>query len=163
VNASCRQSGPDSITVIREYRVPPEQVWEAWTNPELVAQWFGSPGYTLESIDMDLRRGGRFEKRFRTDEGERFVVSGEYQEVAPVTRLVYTWNSNRAEFGVADSVVTLELEAIEQGTRLTLRHEGLTGEPVMRKHEIGWTRNLDQLAPFVERNSDNGGIGHESS
>ena len=154
MKARCERREPDSIIVTREYLASPERVWEAWTKPELLVQWFGTPGYTLEQASIDLRPGGLYEKRFRTDEGERFIVEGEFREVVECARLVYTWSARRSQLAVSDSLVTLEFAPSGSGTRLTLRHDGLVSEPLLRVHEAGWIGNLDQLAAFTESDQE---------
>jgi uncharacterized protein YndB with AHSA1/START domain len=150
VSAVCERLDPRTLVAGRTYRAGPERVWKAWTDPAQLVRWFGTPGFTLEGAEIDLRVGGRYAKHFRTDEGERFVVSGEYRAVEPFERLVYTWSTDRSSLTVRDTLVTLSLERLELGTRLRVRHERLEGSAAMDEHERGWTSNLDQLAPFVE-------------
>jgi uncharacterized protein YndB with AHSA1/START domain len=47
------------VVVSRTFPVPPEQVWRAWSESELVKQWWGPTGWTCPVADVDLRVGGR--------------------------------------------------------------------------------------------------------
>ena len=55
------QTKPESLSLLmsRQYDSPPEKVFEAWTNPEIVKQWWGNPEYRVTMIEIDLRVGGR--------------------------------------------------------------------------------------------------------
>jgi uncharacterized protein YndB with AHSA1/START domain len=141
---------PDTLLVNRQYAAPRELVWKAWTEPESLKQWFGTPGYDLQIVEIDLRIGGAYRKVFRTPEGERLTVYGEYREVVEPERLVYTWSATGAGRDLRDSLVTVTLTGLGQETELTVRHEGLVGEDVIDRHRRGWTGNLDQLAGAVE-------------
>ena len=70
--------------------VPVHKVWAAWTQPELMLQWFTpSPWKTVE-VDNDLRPGGRANVVMESPEGQRFPNIGSYLEVIPNKRLTFT-------------------------------------------------------------------------
>jgi uncharacterized protein YndB with AHSA1/START domain len=97
--------GPGDIYVVevrREYDAEPADVWDACTDPERVARWFGT-------ISGDLRLGGRF-----AIEGN---ASGEILECDAPRHLHVTW-----EFGGDTSWVTLDLRGVGTATELTVRH-----------------------------------------
>src|SRR5438552_2469046 len=89
---------------------PVEAVYRAWTDPRVLAQWWGPGGFG--SADMDVRPGGAYRIRMRSYDGDQMLtVTGTYREVEPPRRLVFTW---RWEDGVPDafeSLVTIELHA----------------------------------------------------
>jgi uncharacterized protein YndB with AHSA1/START domain len=96
--------GPAHVVELRRtYDAPPEDLWDACTNPERIARWF-------LPVTGDLRLGGRFQL-----EGN---AGGEITECEPPHRLAVTW-----EFGDQTSLLTLELvTAAGAATELTLRH-----------------------------------------
>ena len=77
----------------RTFQASPEEVFDAWTNPEVLQRWWAAqPSWTSPGCDVDLRVGGRYVLRMSNDEtGEQYVVGGEYREVVRPRRLVYTW------------------------------------------------------------------------
>lgn len=84
----------------------PEEVWEAVTDPERLAEWFAN------EVELELREGGA--GRFRWDDGD--VREAAIETVEPPRRLEFTW----ARPGEGPSRVELELEEVEGGTRLTV-------------------------------------------
>jgi uncharacterized protein YndB with AHSA1/START domain len=133
----------DGLSIRRVLRVPRTRVFQAWTRPELMARWFFPGSDWTATITHDLRVGGRWEIVMLDARGGRHLQFGEYREVVPESRLVFTWNC--PDLGVADSVVTVELREHEQGTELLLSHE-LPPEPQIRSgHEAGWQGCLDNL------------------
>jgi uncharacterized protein YndB with AHSA1/START domain len=70
--------------------VPPDRVWAAWTQPELLMQWFTPAPWKTVAVDIDLRPGGRCVTTMESPEGERFPNSGCYLQVEPNQLLVFT-------------------------------------------------------------------------
>jgi uncharacterized protein YndB with AHSA1/START domain len=81
---------PD-ISITRVFEAPREQVWREWTEAEAFADWFGGPEFEvpLSSVTMDVRPGGAWRLTMLADPGE-IHWTGEYQEVVPPERLVFT-------------------------------------------------------------------------
>lgn len=98
---------------------PPERVFEAYTEPDLVAQWWAHPGQSLRVDEMDVRPGGEWRFTHLLEEGEEMVMHGEYREVDPGSRLSYTYNVGE---GTDEELLAIvDLEAVEDGTtHLTL-------------------------------------------
>jgi len=139
----------DGISVKRTLPARREIVFSAWTRPELMARWFfPDPSWTA-TVTAELRVGGRYEVAMRDPGGALHVQFGEYREVVPVSRLVFTWSC--PDLGVKDSVVTVELHARGARTDLLLTHE-LPPEPKIRhEHEEGWNGCLGNLESLLER------------
>lgn len=78
------------LELVREVDVKPELVWQAWTTPELLKQWFAPKPYETSDCEIDLRPGGIFRTVMRSPEGEEFDGAGCYLEVVPNERLVWT-------------------------------------------------------------------------
>ena len=105
------------ILITRRFDAPPALVWEALTRPEHVKRWYGLRRLTLPVCEIDLRPGGQWRYVMHDPEqGIDHVFSGEYREIAPPERLVYT---ERYEgFPGSDHVVTATLT--ERAGRTTL-------------------------------------------
>jgi uncharacterized protein YndB with AHSA1/START domain len=93
------------VEVTREivFPVPPDEVWEALTDPDQLEEWFAN------DVELDPREGG--EGVFRWDDGEERHAT--VVEAAPGERLVLDWDD--------DGTVELTLEEVEEGTRLLVR------------------------------------------
>jgi uncharacterized protein YndB with AHSA1/START domain len=126
-----------------------ERVFEAWTRPDLVARWFFPGTDWTVVVTCDLEVGGRYELDMRDGQGVRHLQFGQYREIVPVSRLVFTWSC--PDLGVMDSVVTVELADRGDQTELVLTHE-LPPEPKIRRgHEEGWEGCLGNLDKFLQR------------
>jgi uncharacterized protein YndB with AHSA1/START domain len=84
--------GERTLLIRRTFRAPPRLVFEAWTNPELVARWWAPRSRCVEvvSCEADVRVGGTYRYVLRAQGGEPFAFSGTYREIDAPTRLVYT-------------------------------------------------------------------------
>ena len=125
---------------------PPERVFEYWTEPELVAKWFGPGEFDVPSSDLDLRPGGKWRTTIRSPEGKLRTVSGVYSAIEPPRRLVFTWawdddNGVRGH----ETQVTVTLEPTPGGTRLRLLQEDFQNREVRDRHNGGWTSSLSKL------------------
>ena len=131
-----------------------ETVFSAWTRPELMARWFfPDPSWTA-TVSSELRVGGHYEVSMRDPSGGVHLQFGEYREIVPTSRLVFTWSC--PDLGVKNSVVTVELRESGDRTDLHLTHELPPDPKIRREHEEGWTGCLGNLATLLadERKGD---------
>jgi len=139
----------DGVSVRRFLQARRERVFEAWTRPDLMARWFFPGENWTAAISSELRVGGRYEISMRDAEGGKHTQFGQYREIVPVSRLVFTWSC--PELAVVDSVVTVELIDHGQRTELVLTHE-LPPDPKIRSgHEQGWQGCLGNLEKMLEK------------
>ena len=145
-----RLAAKPSLTLTRHYPVAPEKVWRAWTDAEAVRKWWGpGPGEPVSAAELDVRVGGRFRIVFGGSDGKAHTCAGEYQEVVPNRKLVFTWSwPNTTPERV--SVVTIEFRKANEGTDLIFRHEQLFNEEARDNHKRGWTASLDKLAAYLQ-------------
>jgi uncharacterized protein YndB with AHSA1/START domain len=80
------------VKVRRSFRAARALVYRAYTEPELVRRWLlGPPGWAMPVCEMDVRVGGRYRWRWRSEEdGKEFGFAGTFKEVQPTTRIVHT-------------------------------------------------------------------------
>ena len=79
------------IKIVREFAAPAHLVWKAWTTPELIQRWWHAKRGEVKSAEVDLRVGGKWRWVMVTTEGGFEVAfHGEYREIVPHERLVYT-------------------------------------------------------------------------
>ncbi len=124
-----------------EIAARPETVWELLVDPEKALRWWGI------GVELDPRPGGRL--RVHVIPGS--VVSGEFVEVDPPRRLVYTWGWSEGGGGAGlvppgSSTVEIELEPTEAGTTVRLTHSGLPNDESAGSHGDGWDHYLGRLA-----------------
>jgi uncharacterized protein YndB with AHSA1/START domain len=134
------------MSVVRVTRVLPapiDRVFAAWSSAAMLSRWFVvDPGWTAKAA-CDFREGGKYRVEMHRPDGTVFVCFGEYLEIAPPRRLVFTWSSS--PIVVTNSRVTLELAPSGTGTALTLTHELLPDDDVGRAHASGWDGTLANL------------------
>ena len=80
----------DRILITREFDAPRHLVYRVWTTRELVSRWWSGHRGTTTEVELDLRPGGRWRYVLKTDDGAEVGFHGEYREVVPDERLVYT-------------------------------------------------------------------------
>lgn len=83
------------ITLTRVYEAPLQAVWEAWTIPEEVAQWWGPRGFTITTHSHDLRTGGHWHYTMHGPDGTDYENTTHYLEVVPGQRMVYDHGGHR--------------------------------------------------------------------
>ena len=135
-----------------EIAAPPERVFRALTTEELTKWWGSAEDYETTSFTIDLRAGGRWRTEGKGRDGSAFHVEGEVLEVDAPRRLVQTWKPSW-EPGAA-TTITYTLDAIDGGTRVTVRHTGFTNPQSCDSHANGWIRVLGWLWGHVEARDD---------
>lgn len=121
---------------------PREDAFAAWLDPSGMRHWM-CPGDIRETeIEIDARVGGKFRIVMHGEEKD-YVMTGEYVEIAPPSRLVFTWASNVT---AGDSLITLEFHDRGGESELVLTHERLADAETAANYEKGWRGILDKLA-----------------
>jgi uncharacterized protein YndB with AHSA1/START domain len=138
----------------RRFDAPRERVFEAWTSPEVLRQWWrAGPDWETPLAEVDLRPGGTYRLSMTdTSKGETHTVVGEYKEVQPPDRLVYTWSweSNPEEMaGSMGTLVTVEFKDAGGGTEVQLTHSGFADEHIRELHAHGWEACIANLERYL--------------
>src|SRR4051794_24074957 len=136
-----------SLTLKRQLKATPTKVYDAWTDPDKIARWFGPAQVETLHAETDARVGGRFHIQFVTPDGEQHGVSGVYREVVPNEKLVFTWAWRTTP--ERESLVTVALKGVDEGTLLTLTHEQFFDEAARDRHRTGWSGALDKLEAYL--------------
>ena len=151
----------DTVVIERIFDAPVDLVWQMWTNPEHFKQWYGPMGFTVPVADMELRIGGKRLVCMESPDGSmKMWTTGEYTQIAPNERLVYT-ESPADENGNAVSPsamgmpegyptmteVTVVLEDLDGQTKMVMKHAGMPAESGAGG---GWNQAFDKLADYLE-------------
>jgi uncharacterized protein YndB with AHSA1/START domain len=131
------------LEVRRVIKAPRSRVFASWTTPELMQQWFAPGGMRVASARADLRVGGEYRVEMHGLDNAVYVASGFYRKIVPNELLAFTWGG--ACEGGEETLVTVALRDLEQGTELTLTHERFRAAEAVAKHEHGWIGCLDKL------------------
>ena len=133
------------LRITRRFAASPEAVFRAWTEPAALQSWWGPEGFTVPTCEVDARPGGSWRTQMHSPDGNDHWVGGTYREVSPPERLVFTWTWEQGEMEGIETVVTVELRPVGDGTELTLTHDLLPSENSRDMHRKGWTSSLGCL------------------
>jgi len=137
-----------TLEVRQVVRATPERVYQAWTTPDLLAQWFApSPTFAVVVHQVDLRVGGSYRIEMKPPQGPSHTAVGQYQELDPPRRLVFTWRWE--EQPPRHTLVTVDLQAHAEGTEVILSHTLFTSAEDRDNHRKGWVGCLEMLAGVV--------------
>lgn len=134
----------NSVQVSRQLPASQSDVFAAWTDAEIMKEWMDvTPGPAL-SVELDVRVGGQIRIVMGQNEAVA-VITGEFVEIDPPSRLVFTWRSHATN--EQDSLVTVELTPDgPDATKLTLTHEQLPSKESAEGHKAGWIAIGENLA-----------------
>lgn len=138
------------VVVRRVIRAPVARVYAAWSDARVAARWAWGEEYENLAVDLDCRPSGLWHQSIRSRKtGRRWEFEGEFREVVPLERLVFTfaWRSDAGDVE-GPSLVRVALSAHPDGTEVTITHTELLpdkGKPT----QDGWEDCLTQIAKAV--------------
>jgi uncharacterized protein YndB with AHSA1/START domain len=145
--------GDRTIVIARALDASARTVFEAVTNPDLVARWWAPKSRgTIVSCTADVRVGGTYRYAMRANSGQDVAFSGEYREVTPHSRLVFTSRFEGAPGEPAVVTVTFE----ERGGKTYVVHQEVYPSAMVRDivvstgMEKGMREAMDQLEALVQ-------------
>ena len=145
--------------ITHEFAAPRERVFQAWTDPQILAQWWGPKGFTNPVCEWDVRPGGKIYDVMRAPNGMEHAMGGEFREIAPPGRLVFSC-------GALDGKGRMLFEFLHDATfaggngktNLTLRSRVTMTTVEANKYiggfEMGMTSSLERLAELVARTGE---------
>ncbi|MBV9417837.1 MAG: SRPBCC domain-containing protein [Solirubrobacterales bacterium] len=135
------------IRITRLFDAPRERVWREWTEPESFADWYGGPecDVPLSSVSMDVRPGGGWRlTMFAPPHRRRIDWSGEYREVNPPERLVFTVTDHPRDD--AFELVTVVLTDLGDGrTEMLFEQRGSMSPEEYERATDGWGKFFDRM------------------
>lgn len=142
------------IAITRIYDAPVALVWDAWTDPAQVAQWWGPRGFSITTHSKDLREGGSWVYTMHGPDGKDWPNFTRYHEVVPQSRLVYDHGAS-SEDAKPMFRVTVEFRDLGERTELDMRMTFATPEDVAQSRAIikaaGGNSTWDRLAEYLEK------------
>jgi uncharacterized protein YndB with AHSA1/START domain len=151
----CSRGNDRELVLTRIIPAPREKLYRAWTEPELLKQWFAPAPYTTPVAELDVRPGGASLFVMRDPDGNDLPNPGMFLEVVPNERLVFTdaytgdWQPSAKPF----MTVILTFEPAPGGTRYTARVRHWSADDRKLHEEMGfhegWGQCADQLEALV--------------
>lgn len=112
------------VLVKRSFDAPVNLVWQAYTDPALMRRWLTAmPGWSMPVCEMDVRVGGQFRWRWRSEEdGSEFGFAGTYRELLPPSKIVHTeaYDPGTVGFGYPENDAIVTITFTENGGVTTL-------------------------------------------
>lgn len=148
--------GEGTVVIKRVFDAPRALVWQAWTDPKMMAQWFGPRSFTVPVCDLDVRVDGRLYIVMRAPDGAEYPMTGVFTEVAAPERLAFTNTPLDNDGNVlmrGETIITLT----EHGgkTELVVKSHAVGLAPIapqmLAGMEAGWTQSIDKLGELVVR------------
>lgn len=148
--ASDSESAERELVITRLFDAPRDVVFQAWTEPERLIEWWGPKGFTTPSFELDLRPGGAWRAHMRSQEGKDYIHYGVLREIVPPERLVLTfvWEDDPDH----EMLVTVTFAERDGRTEMTLRQGPFKAADERTSHEEGWAESLDYLAAYLAKN-----------
>jgi uncharacterized protein YndB with AHSA1/START domain len=147
------------LVLYREIALTSEEVWRAWTEPELLMQWFTPAPWRTTECEIDLRPGGVFRTVMAGPDGESGGGASCYLEVVPTERLVWTgallpgFRPAPVEPGEIRFTAQVDMQPADGGCRYaaTARHDTAAGceEHRAMGFEAGWGAALNQMVALM--------------
>jgi uncharacterized protein YndB with AHSA1/START domain len=128
----------------RQIDASPETVFAFFTDPEKITRWLA------DEATLDPRPGGICKQTHIGEQGRRYAMRGEFVEVRPPSRVVFTWGFQNEDMATRPGTSTVEvtLEPRDGGTWLRLVHRDVA-ESDRGGHDAGWGTMLDRLETAV--------------
>lgn len=132
------------LRIERSFDASAEEVFDAWTSPEVLRRWFHSePDWDTPIAEVDLRVGGTVRVAMRESDGTEHAMGGTYTLIERPQRLAMTWSFD----DWPEKEQRVELEFIERGGRTTvvMTNSGIATETQKHDQEGGWSGCFDSL------------------
>jgi uncharacterized protein YndB with AHSA1/START domain len=123
----------------------PTDAFAAFSDPGLLSQWWGPEGFAIPSLQFEPRAGARYRIEMQPPDGDAFHLSGEFNEVEPPARLVFTFVWEPANPDDVQTVADLAFRDVGDGTEVTLRQGLFRTEERLELHRGGWSDSFDKL------------------
>ncbi len=148
--------GEATVTLTRVFDAPRALVWKAWTDPKMMAQWFGPRGFTTPVCELDVRVGGALRIVMRGPDGNDYPMKGVFRDVAPPERLVFTnIATDRDGKHLLEGETAVTFVEKDDKTTLTMKAHAVglvsIAPQMLAGMEAGWTQTIDKLQDLVTR------------
>ncbi|ESU31766.1 hypothetical protein G3A_14705 [Bacillus sp. 17376] len=142
---------PLGFKVERLMESPADALYQAWT--ENFDTWFAAPGTLI--MKAEVNSVFFFETVFKTEEDlveQRHPHYGRFLRLIPDRLIEFTWLTGAGGTEGAETLVTIELEPVENGTQLSLTHKGFPNDQSKSRHDSAWGMILEHLDQKMKEN-----------
>jgi uncharacterized protein YndB with AHSA1/START domain len=145
-----------TVSITREFNLPLNTVWKAWTEPSSFKMWWGPEGFTCPFCTIDLKAGGKSLACMKSAEGKEYWSTATYREIIPMKKLVYEDNFSDDKGNTvspsyydmpgewSNVIVTVTLEEKNGKTKMTMEQQGIP-EEMYNDCITGWQQCFDKM------------------
>ena len=145
------QSGKLTLEMTRGVPAARSAVFEAFSDPDELAKWWGPEGFTARPLDFDPGVGHSYRIEMQPPEGDRFYLTGEFREVDPPARLAYTFVWEDPDPDDVETLVELSFRGLGDSTEVVFSQGPFKTEARRELHRDGWTDSFDRLERSISR------------
>lgn len=142
-----------SIHTEKQFDANVNDLYDAWINPDKLKQWWQPAGNKLVQVENDVREGGAIRYEFESADNEKtIVITGQYKEVKPAQRLVYSWNWQiTGSDHLSGNHFELKIEFSGEGgaSKITVTQTSEDENESVHPREKGWEDELESLHKFL--------------
>jgi uncharacterized protein YndB with AHSA1/START domain len=148
------------LNITRTFDAPLDKVWQAWTDPEQIAKWWGPRGVTNPTCEWDAKPGGKIHivmlagAELGQMAGQEWPMSGEFKEVEAPKKLVFTSSALSGDKEILKNLNTVTFEEKDGKTTMHINVVVTMVTPeakfALEGMDMGWNQQTDKLAEFVE-------------
>lgn len=134
--------------MVRKLNAPARAVYNAWTDPTILAKWLAPGADTVTSITLDLRKGGRYRLEGVNGDGKPYAFSGTYIDIVDGSRIAMSWvyDGPVPALRTGSSIVVADIKQLKPDiTELTLTHEKLSARDEAEIYRVSWTECMGKL------------------
>jgi len=152
------------VVFSRIFDAKPERVWQVWTEPSLLAQWWGPRNVNIPECEVDLRVGGRIYIVMEAGEGMgqykgmRWPMEGRFTVVEPKTKLAYqakAWTEGQEETSNLEQVTEITFADVDGKTQMDLKvmvlKTGPAADMAVQGMQAGFTQQFEKLKEFLAK------------
>ena len=140
----------DALIVRLTIGASDERLFDAWTTPEQLKEWWGPAGVSCTAAEVDLRVGGRYRIANRLPDGNTLWIVGEFERIERPNLLVYSWRLETGPgAGTASERVTVRFRPQGDTTEVVVMHERIATQAIKEQHEQGWVGCLAGLKRYM--------------
>lgn len=142
----------NTVKLHRVLAAPPEKVFKAFSNSDVLISWLPPYGFFAKIHQMDFKRGGIYKMSFTNlTSGKETSFGGEYLEIVPNERIKYTDKFDDPDLQ-GKIITTVNLKKVMCGTELIVEQEGISDLMPAEMCYLGWQESLEKLKHLVEPN-----------
>jgi uncharacterized protein YndB with AHSA1/START domain len=146
------------VVIVREFAAPRQAVFDAWTDPKQLAQWWGPRGFTNPVCEWPAKPGGTIHVVMRAPSGEEYPMGGTFREVSPPERLVFTSGPlNEEKEMIFELLHTITFAEARGKTTVNVHARVLWASAdaaqYLGGYEAGMTQSLERLTELVSKST----------